>query len=211
MKLIKDLGMEDVGAKQPVRFGLYECAVCKEPFKARTANIKSGNTKSCGCNKYKQPDPLRLTSLYSSWDHMKQRCLNPNNDNFHHYGGRGIKIADDSWLDFKQFSEWALANGWEPGLTIDRKDPNGNYEPDNCRWETQTIQARNTRNLQSNNTSGYRGVVEIKLKHKSKWRAEIMVNYAVHRLGRFDTALEAAKAYDTYVINNNLEHTINGV
>ena len=212
MNLIKDLGMrKTLTAKHPVRFGLYECTICKNHFEARTANIRSGNTKSCGCAQYPKPDQLRQTSMYSSWDHMKQRCLNPKNDNFHHYGGRGILLCDE-WLDFKEFSKWALTNGWSSGLTIDRKDPNGNYEPTNCRWTNQTVQARNTRNLQSNNTSGYRGVTEVKLSNDcSKWRSEIMVDYTMHRLGRFNTKLEAAQAYDRFVLINNLEHTINGV
>lgn len=210
MKLIKDFGVIDVGRKQPIRFGLYECPICKKHFKARTANIKSGNTKSCGCNKYKKPNPLKLTTMYSSWDHMKQRCLNPNNDNYDSYGGRGIIICQE-WHSFDNFAEWALQNGWKNGLSIDRIDVNGNYEPKNCRWVTQTTQSRNTRVLQKNNTSGYKGVTKIQLKNSIKYKSEIMVDRKMVRLGRFDTALEAAKAYDAYVIINNLEHSINGV
>lgn len=209
MKLIKDLGMLKLPtAKLKVRFGIYECRYCKEEFKARTANIKSNNTKSCGCKQYKEINPLRLTSIYSSWDHMKQRCLNPKNDNYEYYGGRGISIYEP-WKTFDNFSIWALANGWKTGLSIDRIENGGNYEPLNCRWTTQTVQCRNTRKLQKNNTSGYRGVTKIQLKNSIKYKAEIMVDGIIHRLGRFYTALEAAKAYDTFIIINNLEHTKN--
>ncbi len=211
MKLIKDLGMIKIDtAKLKVRFGLYQCPFCKNTFKARTANIKSKNTKSCGCRQYPEFNKLRLTGIYRSWDHMKQRCLNEKNDNFHHYGGRGIKICND-WLQFDNFSSWSLLNDWEEGLSIDRINPNGNYEPTNCRWTNMTIQNRNTRNLQKNNTSGYRGVTKIQLSNSIKYKAEIMVDYTIFRIGRFDTAIKAAKAYNNFVIKNNLEHTINNV
>lgn len=74
-----------------------------------------------------------------------------------------------------------------------------------CRWTTKTIQARNTKILGVNNTSGYKGVNF----HKTKWRARITVDYKEIHLGTFDTALEAALVYDSYISQNNLEHTLN--
>lgn len=73
---------------------------------------------------------------------MKQRCDNPNHQAFARYGGRGITYCDD-WKDFSPFCEWALTNGYAEGLSIDRIDPNGNYEPANCRWITIHEQQRN--------------------------------------------------------------------
>lgn len=84
------------------------------------------------------------TRLHNIWDTMKQRCTNINRKDFENYGGRGIKVCDE-WLDFNNFYNWAMNNGYEEGLTIERKDFDGNYEPINCEWVTLQQQARNKR------------------------------------------------------------------
>lgn len=71
--------------------------------------------------------------LYNIWACMKQRCLNPNHTASPWYHDKGISVCA-AWLDFKGFEEWALSNGYEDGLSIDRIDPDKNYEPQNCRW-----------------------------------------------------------------------------
>lgn len=81
---------------------------------------------------------------YRAWRNMKERCLNPKNKNYHHYGGRGI-IIDEKWLDFVGF--WNdMKTGYQDNLTLDRKDVNGNYCKENCRWITLQEQAANKRN-----------------------------------------------------------------
>ena len=75
---------------------------------------------------------------------MKRRCTIPKDESYKNYGGRGITVCDE-WLDPINFIEWALANGYKEGLTLERIDVNGNYEPNNCTWVTRELQNKNTR------------------------------------------------------------------
>ena len=136
---------------------------------------------------------------------MKTRCINANSKSYKDYGGRGIKVCD-RWHDVRNFIE-DMYPTFKEGLMLDRINNNGNYEPSNCRWTTMTVQGRNTRILYAHNTSGYRGV-SIKT-GTSRYFARIKVNGKNIHIGYGSSALECAKLYDQYVINNNLEHTRN--
>lgn len=85
------------------------------------------------------------TRLFRIWTSMKTRCSNPNYKKYEYYGGRGIKVCDEWLHDFAAFRKWALANGYKDNLTLDRKDPDGNYEPQNCQWATWHEQRINQR------------------------------------------------------------------
>ena len=90
------------------------------------------------------------TRLYQSWLNMKRRCFNHNCPKFKNHGGRGITVCNDWVSDFVKFHDWAISHGYEDNLTLDRKNNDGNYEPDNCTWSTsyqQNINRRNTRHI----------------------------------------------------------------
>ena len=208
--LIEDLGMmyPTENSKRKRGFGIYKCGFCGTKFKAHTLNVKFGNTKSCGCYQKRiisethKTHGLIETRLYRIWTNIKDRVLNPKNKQYNDYGGRGITICDEWKNDFMTFYNWATTNGYSEELSIDRIDNDGNYEPSNCRWATQTIQCRNTR-IRKNNKSGYKGVCYPK--GKNKYIAQICVNTKIIHLGYFQTAEEGAIAYNNYIIENNLE------
>ena len=83
--------------------------------------------------------------LHNIWLSMRQRCEKPHCSTYHKYGAKGIRVCRE-WSSFEAFRDWSLANGYKDDLTIDRVNPNGNYEPSNCRWVTQKEQQNNRTN-----------------------------------------------------------------
>lgn len=110
----------------------------------KTWPLKNGKVSSCGCG-WKKRHGLSTHPLYNKMRNMKKRCYNPNSKDYKDYGARGIKICKE-WLDdFNTFYDWAIESGWKDGLTIDRIDVDGDYEPSNCQWQTRAEQNRNQR------------------------------------------------------------------
>jgi hypothetical protein len=120
---------------------------CGNDKTAITTNIKNGNILSCGCIKKhnNKTHGKTETKLFKVFQNIKQRCYNQNNKKYKNYGERGIVICDDWLNDFTNFYNWAMDNGYQEdsGLTLDRIDVNGNYEPGNCRWADMKTQQNN--------------------------------------------------------------------
>lgn len=83
--------------------------------------------------KIRPPHGQKGTRIYNIWRTMRKRCFKPDHDSYRYYGAKGIIVCDE-WLMFIPFYKWAIANGYNDDLTIDRLDDNGNYEPSNCQW-----------------------------------------------------------------------------
>lgn len=88
---------------------------------------------------------LSKSKNWNVWQSMLQRCNNSNNKDYYNYGARGVKVCDE-WMEYINFYNWSMKNGYTDGVSIDRVNPNGNYEPSNCRWITNKMQQNNKRN-----------------------------------------------------------------
>lgn len=114
-----------------------------------TKTLRNGRCQSCGCIERESANSKThgksSMRLFYAWNGMKQRCYNPNAKSYQHYGHRGIAVCPEWRHDFQAFYDWAIANGYEEGLTIDRLDNDGDYEPDNCQWITRAENASKAR------------------------------------------------------------------
>lgn len=148
--------------------------------------LVTGNTKSCGCVPKNFKHGGWNKSSYNSWRAMMRRCNNPNAKDYVRYGAIGVKVYE-RWHDYLAFA----ADMGEPtgDETLDRIDPYGDYTPDNCRWASLPVQARNLRVRPSSKT-GVTGVSQVK---NGKWMAKVTKGKKAYYSKVFDT-LEAAAA-----------------
>jgi hypothetical protein len=195
LTLIKEVNSSFKPSGQRKRMVLCKCD-CGNENVIQLYSITSGNTKSCGCYiseqsslRNKKHGESDKTKEYRTWQSIKRRCYNINNEKYKNYGGRGIKICD-RWLhSFENFLEDI---GRSPSIkhSIDRIDVNGNYEPNNCRWATQKEQCNNRSNNHYITYNSYtRTIAEwseiynisqftlLARVNKNKWTFEQCINY----------------------------------
>lgn len=125
---------------------MWECLCdCGNTTVVPAGDLKSQKVTSCKCynREISSTHKMSKTKIYKVWSNMKSRCLNDKWPRYKDYGGRGITVCD-KWLTFEGFYE-DMHHGYEEGLSIDRIDVNGNYEPNNCKWSTPKEQSRNQR------------------------------------------------------------------
>lgn len=127
----------------------WKCkCICGQETIVRDRDLENNIIQSCGCMKHQTIGERKRTHgeagglyegkrsrLYTIWSNMKTRCTNPNVRSYADYGAKGINVCDE-WQDFQNFANWARTNGYKDNLTIERKNIDGNYCPENCEWIT---------------------------------------------------------------------------
>lgn len=179
-----------------------KCCGCGELFKTYPSSVANGKrwcSRRCMKLHGAHRNNARThgesgTRLYGIWCHMKTRCLCPTAKAYSYYGGRGITVCPEWVGSFETFRDWANANGYTESLEIDRIDPNGNYEPGNCRWATRRQQLTNTRKRVDAATSKFKGVSWCA--NVGKWRTQLHRDGRPVHVGLFTDEVAAAKAYD---------------
>lgn len=177
LTVISEQGKDSIGN----RLFLCRCS-CGKEIVATGSSLKLGRVKSCGCLKselakhQKGFHGLQNESVYNSWSSMIQRCTNPKHPQYQQYGGRGITVCDE-WLDFKTFYDWAKSSNYKNGLTIERKNVNKGYCPENCTFIPKEDQCMNKQN-----TIRYKGEV-LKIACKRLGLSYTSVHSRIKKLG----------------------------
>lgn len=187
---------------------LFNCLCdCGEHFCAIGSNLKTGNTRDCGCGRLRSQTSHNMSKskIYSVWASMKNRCTSKGSPNYVNYGARGITY-DSGWETFEGFCR-EMGESYQDGLSLDRIDNDKGYSKDNCRWTSKQVQSRNRRK-RKNTSSQYRGVSFDRRSGKFVARARTLNGKSVH-IGVYNDEVSAAKAYDLFVKTNNLPDIVN--
>lgn len=158
--------------------------LCGNEVIVSSDSLRSGKTQSCGCIKQEQRLAQKVhgevhTPIHRLWSGMRNRCNNPGNQKYYRYGGRGIRVCEAWDADYVTFRNWCVENGYREGLTLERKDVNGDYTPDNCVFASQKVQQNNRTN---NHRLSYNGITHT----MAEWADILGVPYGLleHRINR---------------------------
>jgi hypothetical protein len=171
------------------------CTQCQTVKRLDKASLRRGSIRKCEC----QRNPVTRLKFFPTWSAMMQRCYNKKDHNFNSYGGRGISVCK-AWHDVETFNDWASSHVIPQGHSLDRRNNDGNYTPENCRWASITQQNSNRRMFKSN-TSGYPNV---NLRPNGLYRVRIHVKGKRIMLGEFETPKKAAEFRNSYIKKNKL-------
>lgn len=141
--------LEVITKKEDKNRKYYKCKCeCGNVVIIRADSLKSGKTQSCGCLQKEKVTKHNLykSRIYRIWRHLKERCIYKKSKDYKNYGTRGISVCEEWKNSFEKFYIWSMKHGYTDNLTIDRKNVNGNYSPENCRWITFKEQSINKRN-----------------------------------------------------------------
>lgn len=168
--------IRQTASRNNLRFWLYRCDCGREIERSRSkvaSAARAGRLCSCGCalsairaenGRSNKTHGWSQHRIYGIWRQMHERCYNPECNSYSWYGARGIDVCQE-WHSLEAFIEWALANGYDESLTIERGDNDKGYSPENCRWIPNEQQAWNTRRLWLISHNG-------ETKHASAWARE---------------------------------------
>lgn len=165
----------------------WQCVCdCGKAITVRSRDLRTGHTRSCGCL---QQDVCRETIIefhkqmgydghtqrpvFQVWKDMIRRCYDIENESYKNYGGRGIRVCSE-WHDPRSFEQWALDNGFHKGLQLDRKDNEGDYQPNNCRFVSRIENCNNKRTNRRVELDGQE-------KTLAQWARYYGISYAVVR------------------------------
>lgn len=144
--------VREVDKRPGSRAKRYECVCdCGNSTAVDAGNLRKQSTRSCGCIRRSRGAEMmarhgaRFHPAYTRWNAMISRCYNENHVGYKNYGARGISVCDQWRSDPVAFVKWAEKSGFDCKLELDRRDNEGNYTPENCRWVTRSVNMRNRR------------------------------------------------------------------